>query len=189
MDQFFHIRIIIGMVLGLGITLILKGLSKFIQHPGRYKVYSVHIAWSIYVFMMLTHFWWWEFHLAYVEVWTFTHYAFVILYIVIYFLLCAILFPDDIDDYPGFKDYYYSRRSWFFGLLILILLVDVGDTWLKGKEYLEHLGTEYFLRTAFLLVLSGLAIKIRSERFHMVVVAIFILYEILWTLRMYMTLQ
>ncbi len=35
MDIFFHIRILIGIILSLSITHLLKGGVKFIEHPGK----------------------------------------------------------------------------------------------------------------------------------------------------------
>ena len=35
-EIFTHVRIVMGMVIGLGITRMLAGIAGFIQHPGRY---------------------------------------------------------------------------------------------------------------------------------------------------------
>ncbi len=44
-DVFPHIRIVMGMVIGLGVTRLLSGLARIVQHPGQYKLYPVHLAW------------------------------------------------------------------------------------------------------------------------------------------------
>ena len=69
---------------------------------------------------MLVHFWWWEFGLFVIEDWTFGKYLFIILYAVTLFLLSALLFPDSMQDYRGYEDFFYARRAWFFGLLALL---------------------------------------------------------------------
>jgi hypothetical protein len=40
--------------------------------------------------------------------WKLPLYGFVIVYGVLLCLLCALLFPDDISDYHGFRGYFYS---------------------------------------------------------------------------------
>ena len=64
----------------------------------------------------------------------------------LYYLLCALLFPAKIDDYDGYADYFISRRHWFFGILAVIYAVDFIDTWIKGATYFASLGPEYPIR-------------------------------------------
>ena len=44
-DIFPHIRIVMGMVIGLGVTRLLSGVARIVQHPGQYRLYPVHLAW------------------------------------------------------------------------------------------------------------------------------------------------
>jgi hypothetical protein len=64
-------------------------------------------------------------------------------------------------------------------------LVDVWDTLLKGKEYAVSLGVEYPVRTIAYLVLCLLAIFISNQRFQVVFVALSLLYQVSWILRLY----
>jgi hypothetical protein len=185
MDQYFHIRILLGMVLGLSITTLLKGLAQFVQHPGRQPVYWVHIGWAVAMFQLLTHFWWWEYRLVHVVDWTYLTYAFLIGYIVLFYLLCTLLFPDDIRDYGGYRDYFLSRRKWFFGLMALSYVVDFGDTLVKGRDYFVSLGAEYPFRNLGYIMLCLIAMRTRSERFHRAFVIVALLYEMSWIYRLY----
>lgn len=67
-DIFPHIRIVMGMVIGLGVTRLLSGLARIVQHPGQYRLYPVHLAWVASMLLLLVHFWWWEFGLYTIEV-------------------------------------------------------------------------------------------------------------------------
>ncbi|MBB1059765.1 hypothetical protein [Marilutibacter spongiae] len=185
MDQFPHIRILMGMVLGLAITTLLKGLAQFVQHPDRQRVYWVHIGWAVTMFVLLVHFWWWEYALVKVSDWTFVMYGFLVGYTVLFYLLCTLLFPDDLREYAGYRDYFMSRRRWFFGLMALSYVVDLGDTLIKGREYLGNLGTEYLLRNATFIVLCLVATRTRSQVFHRAFVAGALLYELSWIYRLY----
>ena len=160
-------------------------MAKFVQHPGRERIYGVHLAWALSMFILLVHFWWWEFGLVSVNPWSFTSYAFLILYVVVLFLLCTLLFPDDLADYSGWRDYFQSRRSWFFGIMAALYVIDFIDTLIKGKPYYQHFGIEYPIRNGLLVVLCLAAMKVSNERFHRAFVAFAIVYELSWIYRLY----
>ncbi|MER9772990.1 hypothetical protein [Mesorhizobium sp. M0220] len=187
-DIFPHIRIVLGMVIGLGVTRLLSGLARIVQHPGQYRLYPVHLAWVASVLLMLVHFWWWEFGLFQIENWTFGKYLFIIFYAVTLFLLCALLFPDSMLDYTSYEDFFYSRRAWFFGLLAATYLLDVIDTLLKGPEHFAHFGIEYLIRTPVFVVLCVIAILLRDRRFHIAFVAGALVYQISFILRLFDTI-
>lgn len=183
--QFLHIRVLLGIILGLAITTLLKGMARFVQHPGRERIYWVHLGWAVSMFILLTHFWWWEFRLIHVHAWTITAYAFLIFYVVVLFLLCTLLFPDDIGDYSGWQDYFQSRRKWFFGIMALSYLIDFIDTAIKGSLYFQSRGPEYPLRNLGFVLMCLIAMRTRSEWFHRAFVVAGILYELSWIYRLY----
>lgn len=185
MDAYTHIKVILGLLLGLGIRHLMNGAVKLVQHPDRYKHYWVHLMWSCYLFLLMVHFWWWEFHLIKVKHWLFTEYFFLIVYILVYYVLCALLYPDDLKDYNGYKDYFYSRKKWFFGLLGSSYLLDIGDTLIKGTDYFRHFGIEYPLRNIIHFVLCMVAIKVNNPRFHAALVILFMVYEVSYILRLF----
>jgi hypothetical protein len=187
-DIFPHIRIVLGMVIGLGVTRLLSGLARIVQHPGQYRLYSVHLAWVASVLLMLVHFWWWEFGLFQIETWTFGKYLFIIFYAVTLFLLCALLFPDSMLDYTSYEDFFYSRRAWFFGLLAATYLLDVIDTLLKGPEHFARFGVEYLFRTPVFVALCVIAILVSDRRFHIAFVAAALVYQISFILRLFDTI-
>jgi cell division protein FtsW (lipid II flippase) len=104
MDEFLHIRVLFSILLGLGVSWSLTGVAKIfgtdsiVQHPKDYKVYWVHLVWALFLFLYPIHFWWWEFRLIAVKQWTFPLYFFIALYAVLLFILCALLFPEQMTD-------------------------------------------------------------------------------------------
>lgn len=187
MDQFFHIRMLFSMIVSLSLAHLLKGVAKIIEHPTRLKIYWVHLLWVLFVFLQIVDFWWWELHLKNVAAWNFGFYLYIVLYIITFYILCSLLFPDDMKEYTGYKDYYFSRRGWIFSLLGLTLLLDIGDTLLKGADYYAKLGTEYPIRIALLFTLCIIGIRTKKEWYHAAMVIAFLLYGISWTLRKYLT--
>lgn len=60
-------------------------------------------------------FWWWEFRLSTLPSWSFSSYIFVISYCSLYFVLSALIFPEDASMNGGYDEYLIERRYWFFG--------------------------------------------------------------------------
>src|SRR6185295_423882 len=140
MQMFEYVIVLISIVIGLALTHLMQGVAGLIQHPARTRVWWVHLVWVAYMFLSIVFWWWWEFQLQHIKAWTFPIYLFVIFYAFYLYLICAILFPRDLEGYDGYKDYFLARRMWFFGLLIGWAVIDTIDTWIKGPEYFASLG-------------------------------------------------
>ncbi|SMC45320.1 hypothetical protein SAMN06295998_101384 [Primorskyibacter flagellatus] len=179
-DAYFHVRVLIGLVTGLGLTRLLNGLSRFVQHPSRTQIHPAHLAWTLFMLIYIIHFWWFEFGLSVIERWEFEHYAFVIGYAALLFFITTLLFPDRMEDYSGFAEYFTSRAGWFFALLALVFVVDMLDTLVKGRAHFTGLGPWYPVRQIGLAMLCCIAIFIRNGRLHLVFGLIAILAELWW---------
>lgn len=166
MEMFNYVMVLASVIIGLGIAHLLMGIAGILQHPGREKVYWVHLAWVAVTFLRAIFWWWFEFSLSKTHEWTFVLYVFVLAYAVLIYLWCALLFPRDLAGYDGFKGYFYSRRGWFFGLFLAGQAIDVADTLLKGLDHFRSLGPSYLVGIVTLSVLALIAMKTRNERFH-----------------------
>ena len=184
---FMHVRIVISIIVGLCITTLLGGLSRFIQHPKRDQVSLLHLGWSVALLLWVIHFWWWEYGLSTVSRWTFEGYFFVIFYAILFFMLCKLLFPDDLKGYAGYEEYLISRRRWFFGFFAATFLVDVIDTQLKGSAYFRHFGIEYPIRIAVSLTLCVIAMFTANRRYQLCFMLVSFAYQVSFILRMYHT--
>lgn len=91
-------------------------------------------------------------------------------------------------DYTGYEDYFYSRRAWFFGLLGTTYLLDVIDALLKGEEHFTRYGHEYLIRTPVFVALCIAAILVRDRRFHIAFVAVTLIYQVSFILRLFDTI-
>jgi hypothetical protein len=186
-DLYLHIRVVISIIVGLCITTLLNGFARFVQHPKRAKVSILHLGWAASLLLWVIHFWWWEYRLTLVEQWTFATYFFVILYAILFYFLCTLLFPSDLKDYSGYEDYFLSRRKWFFGFLAATFVADIIDTTLKGSAYLHSFGIEYPSRITGSLVLCFIGMFVRNRRIQFVLLAVSLLYQISYILRLYST--
>ena len=78
MDIFEYVAVLTSIIIGLGITHLLRGVAGLIQHPDQHRIYWVHLVWVGYLFFTLIFWWWWEFRLGTIETWTFYLYLFVV---------------------------------------------------------------------------------------------------------------
>lgn len=165
-DQYFHLRVIIGVVAGLTIARLLNGLARFVQHPSRQQIYPIHLGWCIYLLLSVMLFWWFEYELVIVQKWTFEKYLFVVGYAALYFFTSALLFPDRMDEYRSFAEYFHARQGWFYGLLAAIFLADIVDSAIKGAAHLAELGPTYLWRQPILAGLAIIGVFVVDRRFH-----------------------
>lgn len=169
-----------GMVVGLGITRLLAGAAGLVQHPQRASVSVIHLLWALSMLIEMVLFWWWEFALYEITDWSFGIFAFLIVYAVALYLMAALLFPDDIDDYDGYEDFFLKRRAWFFALFGATFLLDVVDTLIKGEPYFDTLGIGYLIQVPIGLILAGIAIWTANRRYHLALVVVRLLYQAWW---------
>lgn len=179
-EVFPHVRIVMGMVVGLGITRLLMGYAGLIQHPDRAKLSLVHLLWGLSILVELVLFWWWEFELYGVQHWNFGLFAFLIGYAVTLFLLAALLFPDKLDDYDGYEDFFLKRRHWFFAIFGLTFVLDIVDTLVKGEPYFDTLGLGYLIQVPIGLALAAIAIWTPNRRYHLALALVHLAYQCLW---------
>jgi len=186
-EIFTHVRIVMGMVVGLGITRLLMGVAGLVQHPRRAKLSAIHLLWALSVLIELALFWWWEFELRSLPRWSFGVFAFLVSYSVTLFMLAALLFPDKIDEYDGYEDFFLQRRHWFFGVFIATDLFDIVDTLIKGEPYFDTLGLEYLVQVPIFIGLACIAIFTKNRRYHLGLVIAHLLYQLWWVIILFDT--
>lgn len=186
-DAFTHVRIILGFVVSLGLARLLTGLARFVQHPG-IKRDPLHLMWAAGMLMLLVHFWWWEFWLGAVKVWSFPIYAFLIAFVFQLYLLTTLLFPDNIAEYADYAAYFMSRRKWFYGLLASVNVFDALDTLIKGREHASQYELDYWLQAPVYCVLCAIAIATPNRKFHYGFAALNLAYQVFYAVRAFTVL-
>ena len=161
---FDYVMMLAAIVIGLALTQLMQGVGRIVENPRASKIWWVHLVWVAHTGLLSVFWWWFEFGLRRTPVWTFQLYAFVLGYAFLIYLICTILFPSDLGEARDFKLYFLSRRRWFFGMLIALLIVDVIDTLSKGAAHFASLGFEYPLSQATLVLLCLVGIVSRRDR-------------------------
>jgi hypothetical protein len=165
MTTFEYLLVLISIIVGLGIAHILSGVGRIISHPSRQRVYWVHLLWVAWAFAWLTLFWWFQFQRSITEVWTPAAYVFLILFAVILYLFCVILLPRETPDGADYRQYYYSRRRWIFGLFIGVMLMNL----IENMTLLDPPQGRIWWLVNFLAFVCGpalIAAVSTKERFH-----------------------
>lgn len=188
LDVFFHVRFVLSMVVSLSIARLLAGTARFVQHPSHGRPDFVHFGWVLSMLVLVIQFWWWEFGLNKIPHWTFDLYIFVVLYATLLYFLCALLYPDNIDEYSGYGDYFISRRKWFFALFALVQVFDFADTLIKGRSHFAMLGLEYMLQAPIYIALAITAMFASDRRFQIAFVVANLLYQSSYIARQFQTL-
>jgi hypothetical protein len=185
MQMFEYVIVLISIVIGLALTHLMERIAWVIQHPRRAGVWWVHLVWVAYMFLSIVFWWWWEFQLQRIQTWTFSIYLFVVFYAFYLYLICAVLFPRDMEGYEGYRDYFVARRSWFFGLLIGWAVIDTIDTWIKGQDYVASLGMSALIFNGVLVASSIIGIFVRRGSVQAIIAVAQLLYLVSGVLRLF----
>lgn len=189
MEFFNYVMVLASVIVGLALAHLLQGLARMVQRPERAKLYWVHLLWIAYIFHTALFWWWWEFGLASIGQWTFELYLFVLYFAVLLYLLCAVLVPSSLGPYADYRAFYFSRRRWFFGLVLVFSLLDLVDSAVKGRAHLAALGWPYFTIVAVRSILVLVAMKTRNATYHAFLVLLLTAMLILLAFRSFHTLH
>jgi hypothetical protein len=152
------------------------------------RPYWVHLVWTLYFFLLIGMFWWWEFRLGTVE-WSLGLYIVVIVYATLLFFVSLVIQPSETREITTYKDYFFSNRRWIFGLLIAIWLWDFVDTYSKGADHFASLSTEYWVYNTSQIVACTIGIKTANERYHEIFSVVFLVYFVTWMFRTFFVIS
>ena len=176
MSVFEYIMVLVSIIIGLGVTHILKNIVFLIQHKD-VSFYWIHTLWCANIFFMLIFFWWWQYNYVVIDEWTFGLYLFITFFALIYYLLASLLFSG--RDIKSYKEHFYSNRKWFFNLLALSILIDYGDTALKGFDYFIDRGLSYHLAVITFILMSLIGARTKKEKYHAIFAITNLSYQII----------
>lgn len=187
MHMFEYVIVLTSIVIGLALAHLMQGIAGVIQHPGRPRIWWVHLVWVAYMLLSTVFWWWWEFRLQLVRQWTFSIYLFVVFYAFYLYLICAMLFPRNFEGYEGYKDYFLARRYWFFGLLLGWSAIDMLDTWIKGPAYFASISVETSIGTGAIAIACIVGMIVRLGSVQAIVAVGLLIYQVSAALRVFNT--
>jgi len=96
MGVFECLGVILSVIMGLGVTHILAGLSKTIHHRNSVKPYWVQALWALNVLIYIVTIWWGMFWWSSQQEWSYFQFLLLILYAIFLFLSASLIFPWDV---------------------------------------------------------------------------------------------
>ena len=173
MSAFEYLGVLVSVVMGLGLTHLLTGVSKTIHHRDTLRVYWVHLMWALNVAIYIVAIWWGLFWWSGETSWTFFQFLFILLYAIVLFLLASLLFPWDLEADQDLEDHFWRTRPWFFSFLAVAWVIDIPETVMKGQEGLRGVPAGYAILAATHVTLALVGAMTSDRRFHAA-------YAVLW---------
>lgn len=163
MSQFEFIAVLVSIVTGLGIVRLLSGFARFISAGT--KPYWVHLLWTWNVFHFIVFYWWFFWRWSAITEWNLLLFLFVLIFAVVLYLLCALLYPTEAEG-RDYEQIFFENRKWFFSLWILTMLIDVIDTRWKVLYGLSGISAVLFFVWGSIIAGSAVAIHSSSRKYH-----------------------
>jgi hypothetical protein len=161
MSMFEYLMVIVSIILGLGITQILRGFSKVARSHSRS---AVVVLFGVYIFIFHIQAWWalWDLHLF--DAWNLGYFIFLVSIPCLLFACAELLFPMATTADTDWKAHYESVRVWFLGTLATLSSIAVLETWVFLDVPLTH---AYRGFQVGLIVLLIVGLFVRSYRLHL----------------------
>ncbi|MEP6620652.1 MAG: hypothetical protein ABJE47_15110 [bacterium] len=168
MDPFSYLAVLISIILGFGITQLLNGVGRLLQHRHRVRVYSPTLGWVGLLLLLHVQTWWAMFGLRSYQQWSFVAFLVVLLQPIILYLLAALALPDvSLENAGDLRANYYDHSQWFFGLAVLLLAASLT----RDRVLAGHFPNQLNLSVHALLLLGwGAGAITRREWYHRLLV-------------------
>ncbi len=131
MSLFEFVLVMVSLVLGLGVTHLLQGISLVVRHRRTMKVDWVPLTWAATLFLLVASNWWatWDFREVH---WSFPTFFFVMVEPAVLYLAMTLLLPVDAADQHA--ESFEQVRVPFMSLMIVFQIMTSWDGWLLGTE-------------------------------------------------------
>jgi len=132
---FEYLMVLVSIILGLGITQTLRGLSKIARSDAPYLALTLWAALLVYLYVQV---WWalWDLHA--VESWNQGFFTFVVLIPCSMFAATELLMPMGTTADTDWRAHYLKVRRWFYALMIVFMILATIETRLLLGVPLMH---------------------------------------------------
>lgn len=166
MGVFEYLGVILSVIMGLGVTHILAGVSKTIHHRRTVRLYWVQSLWGLNVLIYIVTIWWGMFWWSGQTEWSYFQFLLLLVYGILLFLAASLIFPWDVPDHFDFEQHFNETRPWFFSVLATAWLVDIPETVAKSDIGLRELPDAYIAFAGLHFSLNIIAVFWANSRFH-----------------------
>ena len=135
MDIFEYLMVMVAIILGLGVTQILRGLSKIARSE---QPSSIVATWATLLFILHVQLWWAFWDLGQVEQWTQAYFILLIAIPCSLFAMTELLLPMGIAPETDWQAHFFSVRVWYFRLFLFFVVLATLNTWVFLDTPLTH---------------------------------------------------
>lgn len=166
MGVFEYLGVLLSVIVGLGVTHVLAGLSKTVHHRNTVRFYWVHALWALNILIYIIIIWWGMFWWSGQQEWSFFQFLLLTLYAIVLFLAASLLFPWDFSAGFDFEKHFYETRPWFFSVLAIAWSIDIPETMLKSETGARDLPEAYLAFVITQITLNLLGAFWSNKAFH-----------------------
>jgi hypothetical protein len=135
MSIFEYLMVLVSIILGLGMTQTLRGLSKIARGDAPYVVLTLWAAFLGYVYVQV---WWALWDLNEVTSWNQGYFTLIVLIPCSMFAATELLVPMGTTSETDWRAHFFRVRRWFFAVMILFTLLATFETYLLLGVALTH---------------------------------------------------
>jgi hypothetical protein len=156
MSDFEFLSVLVSIVVGLGLTHLLRGLGHAYYFRRGGSMDAVHIAWTIATLFVLVLNWWVFLLWRDFGSWTFSTFFVVILWTSSFYMMALALYPPGLSEETDYRELFAENRTWFLATFTVMAVLDLLVTTLRDDRipelyYLAFVG-HYGLITAIGIV-------------------------------------
>lgn len=122
MEIFEYLMVMVAIILGIGVTQALRGLSKITRGS---KPFVAVTIWASTLFYLHIQVWWGLWDLSAVETWNQAYYYYVVSIPCALFAATELLLPLGSSPEIDWQSHFFSVRKWFFGVLVFFVTISI----------------------------------------------------------------
>lgn len=154
-NGFEYISTFISLILGLGVASVLANYADYFKNRDHVRWYWLHLGWGVYMLGAIASEWWVSLNWRGVPSINYFQYLFMLGKPCVLFFGAALLMADQDDARGGLdlRAHYYSVSAAFLLTIVIYVVLDQGDTLLKGFAHYRSLGPGYPIGQGVLLAI------------------------------------
>ena len=135
MTIFEYLMVFVSIILGLGMTQALRGLSKIARSDTPYSAVTLWAALLVYLHVQV---WWalWDLHV--IESWNQGYFTFIVLIPCSMFAATELLVPMGTTADTDWRSHYFKVRRWFYAAMIVFTFLATVETYVLLSVPLTH---------------------------------------------------
>lgn len=168
MTHFEYLMVMVSIILGLGATQALRGLSKLVRSP---KPFLPVALWALTLFYLHIQIWWGFWDMSGVPAWTQLSYYLLIFVPCALFAAAELLVPIGVAAERDWEEHFFSVRLWFFGTVITFQGTATLLSYILNDVPLTH---PYRLVQTSLILITASGLFTRNRMAHVWISAIYL---------------